>query len=366
MTNIAFAGLTAAGKTTHAQRLAADLGYDYVSATDILFEILRVPRGTYPWFNQADAISAAREDDAVDAELESRLVDLAPTRDRTVFDSWALAWICPVPVVRIWIESDLPSRIRKCLVSLGSEPRPLGECEAVLRAKDDYNEVRDLDHVVMTDGRIYRVVGNLDHPAKFVGYNVYSPHPGGDRIFRSTSYRKNFTEDDELPQDALDTYVTLPKARICEHLDPHASAAEKAGTFAGSPWADLYAELTALFGPGAVGIFGSAMLGMHLTPNGQVRKDVDFVIEGTGNIPALREHLPAIRSKLGFTEVTSARQGRQYERYRRVFRNPNNSTDLVISRRWTALQAPDGTVTTIRFRTPAVRLPYRLAGAYPV
>ena len=42
MTNIAFAGLTAAGKTTHARRLAADLGYGYVSATDILFEILQV------------------------------------------------------------------------------------------------------------------------------------------------------------------------------------------------------------------------------------------------------------------------------------------------------------------------------------
>jgi len=48
------------------------------------------------------------------------------------------------------------------------------------------------------------------------------------------------------------------------------------------------------------------MLGMHPTPNGQVRKHVDFVIEGTGNIPVLRERLPAIRSKLGFTEVTSA------------------------------------------------------------
>jgi cytidylate kinase len=139
MTNIAFAGLTAAGKTTHAQRLATDLGYDYVSATDILFEILRVPRDTHPWFNQADAISAARQDGAVDAELESRLVDLARTRDRAVFDSWALAWICPAPVVRIWIESDLPSRTRKCLVSLGGEPRPLGECEAVPRSKDDYN-----------------------------------------------------------------------------------------------------------------------------------------------------------------------------------------------------------------------------------
>jgi predicted nucleotidyltransferase len=227
-------------------------------------------------------------------------------------------------------------------------------------------EVRDLDHVVMADGRIFRVVGNLDHPAKFVGYNVYSPDPDGDRLFRGKPYRKHHTEDDELPQDALDTYVMLPKARICEHLDPRTAAAEKAGTFAGTPWAGLHAELTALFGAGAVGIFGSAMLGMHLTPEGQVRKDVDFVIEGAGNIPVLREHLPALRSRLGFTEVTSARQGRQYERYRRVFRQENNSTDLVIRRRWTALQAPGGVVTTIRFRDGAVRMPCQLAGAFPV
>ena len=105
---------------------------------------------------------------------------------------------------------------------------------------------------------------------------------------------------------------------------------------------------------------------MHLNEDGGVRKDVNFVIEGTGNIPVLRENLPAIRSRLGFTEVTSARQGRQYERYRRVFRNENNSTDLVISRRWTALQAPNGVVTTIRFRDPAARMPYQLAGAFPV
>ena len=140
MTNIAFAGLTAAGKTTHARRLAADLGYSYVSATDILFEILRVPDpGAHPWFTQLDAINAAREGDAVDAELESRLEDLARTRDRTVFDTWALAWISQAPMARIWIGSDLPSRTRKCLVSLGSEPRPLAECEALLRAKDDHN-----------------------------------------------------------------------------------------------------------------------------------------------------------------------------------------------------------------------------------
>jgi hypothetical protein len=99
MTNIAFAGLTAAGKTTHAQRLASDLGYSYVSATDILFEILQVPDpGAHPWFTQLDMINAAREGDAVDDELESRLAALARTRDRTVFDSWALAWISPSPM----------------------------------------------------------------------------------------------------------------------------------------------------------------------------------------------------------------------------------------------------------------------------
>jgi CMP/dCMP kinase len=140
MTNIAFAGLTAAGKTTHARRLAADLGYRYVSATDILLEILQVrDRGAHLWFTQLDAITAAREGDAVDDELEARLTGLARSSDRTVFDSWALAWISPSPMVRIWIESDLPSRTRKCLVSLGDQPRPLAECEALLRAKDDHN-----------------------------------------------------------------------------------------------------------------------------------------------------------------------------------------------------------------------------------
>jgi hypothetical protein len=67
--------------------------------------------------------------------------------------------------------------------------------------------------------------------------------------------------------------------------------------------------------------------------------------EGVGDALVGGVGLPAIRSKLGFTEVTSARQGRQYERYCRVFRNDNNSTDLVITRRWTALQAPNGVVT---------------------
>ena len=44
-------------------------------------------------------------------------------------------------------------------------------------------ELRDLDHVVMADAG-YRVIGSLEHPARFVGSSVYSPGPDGDRLFR--------------------------------------------------------------------------------------------------------------------------------------------------------------------------------------
>ena len=91
----------------------------------------------------------------------------------------------------------------------------------------------------------------------------------------------------------------LPKARICEHLDPHAAATTRASTYADSPWAGLHAELNALFAANAVGIFGSAMLGMHLTPDGTVRKDVDFVIEEPATSPSCASTLDGFKFQAG-------------------------------------------------------------------
>lgn len=136
-TNIAFAGLTAAGKTTHAKRLAAALGYDYVSATDILLEIVGIDDPSDGvWFTRFEEIQAAREGDAVDIELEARLIELARTRQRMVFDTWALAWIGDSPLVRIWIESDFPSRVRKCVVSQQTTRLGPDECRALIEDKD--------------------------------------------------------------------------------------------------------------------------------------------------------------------------------------------------------------------------------------
>lgn len=138
--NIAFAGLTAAGKTTHAVRLATELGYDYVSATEVLLEILGLnDPSDQVWFTRLQEIQDARGDGAVDAELEERLAFMNRTRQRTVFDTWALAWIGDPPLVRIWIESDLESRVRKCLVSQRSSQLSPDECSALIQEKDDFN-----------------------------------------------------------------------------------------------------------------------------------------------------------------------------------------------------------------------------------
>lgn len=224
----------------------------------------------------------------------------------------------------------------------------------------DHVTLLDLDHVVTTDGRIYRVVGNLDSSTHFLGYNVYSPCADGDRIYRGERYEKNFIEDDRLPADVLDTYTMVPIKEIAEHHDPICSAKANSDSFRSTIWFDLYMELVRVFGDKSVGIFGSSMFGLHLTPEGHVRKDIDFVVQGLSNVDVLRRCLPTIRENLGFTGVTAARQLRQYARYQRVFRNENNSIRSIIARRWTGLQLSERVVTTIRLRDSSLTTPVDL------
>lgn len=218
----------------------------------------------------------------------------------------------------------------------------------------------DLDHVVTNNGRIYRVLGNVDSPTHFLGYNVYSPNPDGDRLYRGERYSKDFIEDNDLPFDVLDTYEVVAVSDISEHHDPVSSAELYSASFRSTIWYDLYTELVRIFGDDCVGIFGSSMFGLHLTPEGQVRKDVDFVIQGMAKVDELRRQLPAVRNRLGFTEITAERQLRQYARYQRVFRSDNNSIGSIISRRWTGLQLSENVVTTIRLRDVAETTPLEL------
>lgn len=166
--NIAFAGLTAAGKTTHSKILAGQLGYKYVSATEIILDILNI--GDDPnkvWLTDYEKIEKAREGDGVDIELESRVKQMANSRGGLVLDTWAMAYIYEGPLVRIWIDSDEDSRTRKCFVSQGEQKSlDISDCRALVNKKDGDTQTKFLDRLnfsLFTDmSRYDAVVCNTD------------------------------------------------------------------------------------------------------------------------------------------------------------------------------------------------------------
>lgn len=165
---VAFAGLTAAGKTTHAKILAEELGFEYISATDIILDILQI-RETTPdrvWFSSYDKIEQARKDDRIDIELESRITNITDKQDGLVLDTWAMAWIYSgtMPMVRLWIESDEDSRTRKCYVSQGTNKTlDMDDCRKLVTKKDTDTRIkfqRRLGFDIFTDRERYDIIFN--------------------------------------------------------------------------------------------------------------------------------------------------------------------------------------------------------------
>ncbi len=166
--NIAFAGLTAVGKTTHAKILAEQLGYEWISATAILLDLLGT--GTCPekvWFTDYESIQKAREDDRVDIELELRVRTLAESKDGLILDTWAMAYIYEGPLLRLWIASDEEARMRKCYVSQGQKKvYDLSACRRLIHEKDHHTRsqfLKRLDFDLFTDmSRYDALLSNAD------------------------------------------------------------------------------------------------------------------------------------------------------------------------------------------------------------
>ena len=116
MVNITASGLTTAGKTTHRNLLAQTLGYSWVSAAGVLLDIsgMRAPDSRAMWFSGRERVEAVRNAGRLDERLAAMLRSMAVARSRTIVDRWALAWISPEPMVRVWLESDRRSRAWKC------------------------------------------------------------------------------------------------------------------------------------------------------------------------------------------------------------------------------------------------------------
>lgn len=128
-------GLTAAGKTTHALLIAKWLGYDYVSASSIMLNRLRITpdESNTLWATRFDEVEKRRDQSPVDRDVNELLAAALRDRDRTVFDSWSAAWLDRGGrSLRIYIESDKNSRALKARVS----QEPHGPCSSISACRD--------------------------------------------------------------------------------------------------------------------------------------------------------------------------------------------------------------------------------------
>ena len=114
--SICISGLTASGKTTHAHLLAGEFGLTYVSGSQIQLNFLGVsPIQTKDFWitGEAKKLWDADQFRRIDAEL----LRIEAAMQGCVFDTSTMPWRHRSAAFCIWLESDLPSRVIKSIVS---------------------------------------------------------------------------------------------------------------------------------------------------------------------------------------------------------------------------------------------------------
>jgi cytidylate kinase len=183
---IVISGLTAAGKSTHGKLLAEALDIPYVSATALLAELVSERTGAPVESRWQPSLDAARgADRSIDDELDRLLRNELMSKASGVFDACLLPWVVSnAGTVNLWIESDLPSRVRKCVVSHWEEAIDLTQATARVQAKDQFTigRLRDTANATYApDERFHVVASNSDlipsaHPeAARSGISLFHP-----------------------------------------------------------------------------------------------------------------------------------------------------------------------------------------------
>lgn len=135
---ILISGWTAAGKTTHAHLIAAELGWTYIGMSHIMKEFTAV-KDLRDWTPQQDKIR--KSDSSIDIDADCHLLEVVSSRSSIIVDAWLQPWLYrSASAIRVWLESSRPARTKKCAVSYLRDQNSLSEQQAadIVHDKDGF------------------------------------------------------------------------------------------------------------------------------------------------------------------------------------------------------------------------------------
>jgi cytidylate kinase len=134
--NVIISGLTAAGKSTEARLLVQEYGFNYLSASQTMLKLAGLARqqATDFWVTPK-GLQLIRRFAWSDVDEEIRRVEKQSCN--TVFDCLSLPWLHTKKCMVIWLESSLPSRVMKAVVShQGQNDLTVDQVEHRINLKD--------------------------------------------------------------------------------------------------------------------------------------------------------------------------------------------------------------------------------------
>ncbi len=134
--NVCISGLTAAGKTTHCHLFAGTFGFTYVSASQILLFLAGLnPIQKRDFWLTENACQLWNDEMTIRIDQELRW--LSHNGSHYIFDTFAMPWRHEGPCLRIFLHSDVYSRVNKAIVShKGESNLSHKQCEKAILRKD--------------------------------------------------------------------------------------------------------------------------------------------------------------------------------------------------------------------------------------
>jgi cytidylate kinase len=152
---ITVSGPFGSGKTTFAEGVAGELGYEYVSGGDI-FRSLAEERGvSLVEFNRL-----AEEDDQVDRDLDRRLREIATEREDLVLESRLAGWIAGDHAdLKFWLDAPLGVRVDR-VADREDKSHETARRESTERATSEARRYEEYYGIDIEDRSIYDLVVN--------------------------------------------------------------------------------------------------------------------------------------------------------------------------------------------------------------